>query len=222
MFIFRVLLASADQLTELEKIYSSTTAVDNGSRLVLRTKAKGVDFDAIDAEIPADESRMDGDGEKEGIGSAAAMTLKLSMSTLEERAVRGLLELLESVQQKLPTSLSEDIDELQSLRSASESSASNAKLVLALTYRVTRKRILRITIQRLQEFATHFETKINRICDLPPGDPQSKWVAELARRVWTVPVYLASRSGARDTPVESLVGFKAFHQYLTALIGISD
>ena len=216
LFIFRVLLASAEELSELENARSSLSTKQSGSRLVCRTETRAVDFNDIDS----------------GTGTGAdpqmqAQELKMSLlatRSLEQRAVNGLLELLESTRRKLPTSLTADWEELQMLQNSavSEKNSSSAKLELALIYRVTKKRILEIAIQRLQRLVTCLGSRV----DKPVLDELHRnTVDELARQIWLAPAFLmdslARHSQPKPLSDEQSGPVASLRQYLVEIARLS-
>ena len=137
----------------------------------------------------------------------------LATRDLEIRAVKTMLERLESIRQKLPTSLSADLEELKMLHNSPEANFSSSKLVLALTYRVTRKRILEIAIQRLHALAMYLDNKVD-----------TKMSEDIARQIWLVPAYLdtlsrlvPSSSEARQQQAVLEEGLAELRQYLVEI-----
>jgi hypothetical protein len=138
----------------------------------------------------------------------------LATRSLEKRAVKTMLERLESIRQKLPTSLSADFEELKMLPNSPEANfSSSSKLVLALIYRVTIKRILEIAIQRLHALAMYLDNKVD-----------TKMSEDIARQIWLVPAYLdtlsrlvPSSSEARQQQAVSEEGLAELRQYLVEI-----
>lgn len=199
------MVASAGELTDLE-LAGGKVAVRSSSLLVGKSKVKVIDFNDLKVESSMQSLKHGSD------------TFSLLTRCLEKRAVKALLDLLEATRRKLPTSLSDDWEALKSLKYSSESapSSSSQKLLLALIYRVTKKRILEIAILRLQALASHLDG-VSKV------SPES--VEDSARRIWLSPMdveTLEPLTGSCDLCTVSDEGFFALHQYLVDVNESSD